>query len=222
MSKPYRLVVFDWEGTLGDTLGHILHAMANVAKRRQWGELDERVARQYVTLGLVVVVRKLFPHLSSSEHEQLLQESQQELVTTPMNTCLLPGAKAIVEQLYHAGVMLAIATNKGYHSLQRTLQATGLDVFITTVRTAGQVPAKPCPQMLEEILDECGVLASEALMVGDSLVDIEMANQLGVDAVGVDFYHQQQAASLLAAGAKSVIDDYRQLADLLQLSEQEE
>ena len=184
MSKPYRLVVFDWEGTLG--------------------------------------VRKLFPHLSSSEHEQLLQESQQELVTTPMNTCLLPGAKAIVEQLYHAGVMLAIATNKGYHSLQRTLQATGLDVFITTVRTAGQVPAKPCPQMLEEILDECGVLASEALMVGDSLVDIEMANQLGVDAVGVDFYHQQQAASLLAAGAKSVIDDYRQLADLLQLSEQEE
>lgn len=218
MNRQYRLVVFDWEGTLGDTLGQILNTVAAEAKRLQFGELDERLARQYVALGLVQAVKKIFPHLSTHQHEQLLQAVHHSLLTDPADVFLIPGAAHIVQKIYDAGIDLAIATNKGHHSLQRALQAVGLSAFFTTTRSAGQTPAKPCPQMLEEIMDVCGATASETLMVGDSVTDIEMAKQINVDAVGVDFY-QQQTAELRVAGALDVFDDYQQLAKYLKLPE---
>ena len=208
--------MFDWEGTLGDTLGQILNTVADVAKQMQFGELDKQLARQYVVLGLVTAVKKLFPHLTMHQHEQLLQAVQHALITHPLDICLIPDAKLIVQQMKQAGMELAIATNKGQQSLQRAIHASGLDGFFTITRSAGQVPAKPCPQMLEEIMEVCGATAEETLMVGDSVADMEMAQQLNVDAVGVDFYHQQ-AENLRAAGALDVFDDYRQLATYLGL-----
>lgn len=217
MNKRYQLVVFDWEGTLGDTLGQVLSAIANAVERLHFGELDVQLARQHVAFGLSMAVQKLFPHLSIYQHEQIIQEVQLALATTTTNVCLIPGAMQVVEAIKQAGMDLAIATNKGQHSLQRALHITGLDAIFTTTRSAGQAPAKPCPQMLEEIMDEVGVLASQTLMVGDSVSDIEMAIQAGVDAVGVDFYYQQDLA-LREAGAIAVFDDYRQLANFLNLT----
>lgn len=218
MKKPYRLVVFDWEGTLGDTLGHVLNALRAQAARMQLGELDPQAARQCVTLGLVRAVKKLFPHLSLHQHEQLLQAVQQELSTSSQEGLLFPGARSLVQQMQRAGLDLAIATNRGQLSLQRALQASGLDEFFRVTRTAGQTPAKPCPQMIEEIMDVFGVHPSETLMIGDSLSDVEMAGLAGVDAIGVDFYHQQESG-LSAAGALMVFDDYSRLAHYLGLSD---
>ena len=215
MSSPYSLIVFDWEGTLGDTLGQILQTVAVVAKGMGFGDLDEQLARESVVLGLAI--KKLFPDLSMHQHEQLLAEVQQALVTHSANSCLIPGAKRFLQDLKQTGLTLAIATNKGQHSLQRALVSAGIDDLFTVTRSAGQVPAKPCPQMIEEIMDVCGATPSQTLMIGDSISDVEMALQAGVDVIGVDFYHQQ-AASLLAAGAMDVFDDYQQVAQFLSLA----
>ena len=211
MNRPYHLVVFDWEGTLGDTLGQILNTVAREAKRLHLGEMNEGIARSAVPLGLVMAVKKTFPGLSIHQYEQLLEAVQRTLASEPMNDYLLPGAYDIIQQLHQAGIDLAIATNKSQSSLQRALQHLALSDFFTVTRSAGQSPAKPCPQMLEEIMDFCGVKASQTLMVGDSITDIEMALQINVDVVGVDFYNQQ-SESLRAAGAKVVFNDYQQLA----------
>ena len=53
-------------------------------------------------------------------------------------------------------------------------------------------------------------------MIGDSVADMEMARSLNVTAVGLDFYHQQGTA-LKAAGALKVFDDYKRLAEFLEL-----
>ena len=214
MNKSYHLVVFDWEGTLGDTLGQILNTVATEAMRLNFGEMDQRTARNSVSLGLVMAVKKTFPQLSIYQHEQLLEAIQRSLANEPVNDYLLPGAYAIVQQLHQAGMALAIATNKSQSSLQRALQHLGLSDFFTVTRSAGQSPAKPCPEMLEEIMAVCGVDASQTLMVGDSITDMEMAREIHVDAVGVDFYNQQ-SEGLRVAGAQAVFDDYQQLAHYL-------
>ena len=218
MKKPYRLVVFDWEGTLGDTLGHVLNTLGTQARRLQFGELDDQTARQHVALGLTRAAKKLFPHLSLHQHEQLLLAVQQELSTSSPGDLIFSGSKRIIQQMQRAGMDLAIATNRGQQSLHRALQESGLDEFFKVTRAAGQSPPKPCPQMLEEIMDVFDVPPSETLMIGDSLSDIEMAQLAGVDAIGVDFYHQQ-GPELIAAGALAVFDDYARLADYLDLSD---
>lgn len=219
-NKAYHLVVFDWEGTLGDTFGHVLKAIATVANRMQLGDIDEQVARQYVVLGLMVTVKKLFPDLSLYQHEQLLQSVQHTLIVDPLEICLIPGAKKTLLQMKQAGLELAVATNKGHHSLQRALQLANLTDLFNVTRAAGQVPAKPCPQMLEEIMDVCGALPSQTLMIGDSISDIEMARQINVDAIGIDIY-QQQTNALREAGAIEVFDNYAELARYLQLPDLE-
>ena len=216
MNKVYRLVIFDWEGTLGDTIGHVLCVVDKESKKLKFGDLDESLARENACLGLVTAIRKLYSHLSLYQQEVLLEAVQTSLAKDAMEVCLIPGSKEVLEAMRAKGLTLAVATNKGQQSLQRAIVASGLDGYFKTTRSAGQVPAKPCPQMLEEILSECGVTASEALMVGDSPTDIDMATQIGVDAVGIDFYHQQ-TESLVAAGALHVFDDYQKLAQFLQV-----
>lgn len=216
MSNPYQLIVFDWEGTISDTLGLILHTVSTEAKKLGFGELDPYVARKYVDLGLVQALRKTFPDLSSKQHDQLLQAVHQAMITRPSEVCLIPGAREFIQQAHDAKIDIAIATNKGQQSLLRALQVTGLNALFKVTRSAGQTPAKPCPQMLEEIMDEFGSDSASTLMIGDSSSDIEMARNINVTAIGVDFYHQQEDA-LKAAGALAVFDDYQLLANFLGL-----
>lgn len=216
MKMSYRLVVFDWEGTLGDTMGHILNTLSREAQRMQYGELDEQLARKYVMLGLVKAVKKLFPTLSLYQQEQLVESVQQSLYASSREEHLFPGARQVVEQLQLAGVDLAIATNRSSQSLQRALQDSGMDAFFKVSRTASQAPPKPCPQMLVEIMELFGTRPDETLMIGDSVSDIEMAVRAGVEAIGVDFYHQMDEA-LKTAGAVAVFNDYMRLADYLGL-----
>lgn len=216
MSNPYQLIVFDWEGTIADTLGLILHTVVAEAQDLGFGKVDPYQARQYVELGLVPALKRLFPHLSLIQQEQLVQAVQRAMITKPAEVCLLPGARSIIQRIHNAQIDLAIASNKGQHSLARVLHSTGLDILFKVTRCAGQVPAKPCPQMLEEIMEEFGQEPNTTLMIGDSVTDIEMAKSIQVDAIGVDFYHQNEEA-LKAAGAIAVFDDYQLLAQYLKL-----
>lgn len=214
MSKRYRLVVFDWEGTLSDTIGQILNSVAEEAKQLGLGELDEELARQSVELGLVNAIKKVFPNLNLQQHEALLNAVQHSLMTRHNDVYLMPGALELLTRLQDAGVHLAVASNKGQQSLQRALQQSGLDLYIKEVRCAGPWAPKPDPEMLEDILEHFGVTPDEALMIGDSVTDIYMAGSLNVDAVGVNFYNQQDNA-LLAAGALTVCHSYSALSDFL-------
>ena len=215
MSTPYQLVVFDWEGTLGDPLGHVHHALQTVAEELGL-TYDADHARQFVALGLDKAVRKIFPNLALHQYERLLLGVQQKLTVNHAAVYLFPGARRVIELLYEAGVDLAIATNRGRQALQRALQVSDLERFFRVTRSAGQVPAKPCPQMLEEILDVFGCPPERALMVGDSTADIEMARALHVPSIGVDFYDQQRTP-LQEAGASEVFENFAQIAVYLEL-----
>lgn len=214
MDKQYRVVVFDWEGTLGDTLGQILNCVAEQAEKLGFGELDTHLARQVVDLGLVNASRRLFPHLTTHQHEALLLAVQQSMATKHADVYLLPGARQIVERVHAKNIGLAIASNKSQQGLQRALHQTCLDTFFQVTCTADQFPSKPSPQMLQEIMKVFHVEANELLMVGDSTIDMQMATNVGADGVAVNFYNLS-VDSLLEAGALVVFDDFDSLATYL-------
>lgn len=219
MSKSYRLVIFDWEGTIGeDTIGQVLNALDIETNKIHLGPINRQIAREYIDLGLVKAITKIFPALSAQQYEYLLAAVQQTLTACAMDVCLIAGAKTVIQQMADAGINLAIATSKGQQSLQRALQHSGLDAFFKVTRSAAQTAPKPSPLMLEEILNEFAATPQQTLMIGDSVADMEMAMAIEIDAIGVDFYHLQKA-QLLAAGALHVFDDYQQVARFLQLGE---
>ncbi|MDF1684598.1 MAG: HAD-IA family hydrolase [Legionellaceae bacterium] len=216
MNMPYQLVVFDWEGTLGDPLGHVHAALKAESEALGLGGYDVQRARRYVALGLDKAVRKIFPDLALYQYERLLAGVQQALVSNHGAVYLFPGVRHLLQQLRHAGIDLAIATNRGSQALQRALHVSELELFFPVTRSADQAPAKPCPQMLEDILELTGASVENTLMIGDSTADIEMASALDVASLGVDFYYQQ-GDDLKAAGALQVFDDFSTLGRYLGL-----
>ncbi len=218
MGRPYALIVFDWEGTLGDPLGYLLNIIDEQASLLGLSPIDRQVARQYLSQGLELTLKKLFPDISTQWQVQLLENIQYALQMNTKDQCIFEGAKALVECIQKAGMQLAIATNKGAQSLQRALHVTEMDQFFTVTRSAGQAPAKPCPQMLEEIMAVFSCLANQTLMIGDSTSDVEMANAINVECIGVDFYGHQGEA-LMHAGALKVFDSYAQVGRFLELTD---
>ena len=93
---------------------------------------------------------------------------------------LLPDVKETLQQLSDKGYQLAIATMLSESALARELEALEIGQFFVATRTASQCHSKPHPQMIEEIIDFCGVEVSQTLMVGDTLNDLLMARNAGV------------------------------------------
>ena len=156
------------------------------------------------------VIQDVLPDWSDQHIAQFCKIHGLYQNAAPSSETLFPGAKHLIADLHRENMELAIATNKGYHSLMQALRDTGLDAYFSIIRAAGQVPPKPCPQMLTEILEESLSSTAQALMVGDSPADIEMAQQIGMEAIGVDFYHQS-GGFLLEKGALAVFDNYKDL-----------
>lgn len=214
--KSYQLVVFDWEGTLADTLGEYFQVIAEEACKLHLPALDINVARSLVALGLNKALIKLYPNISPKDYEALLYGVQRTLAGRTQKPTLMQGAYTLLQALYAKNVCLAVASNKGQSALKRAIECAGIDHLLTITRSASECMPKPSPEMLEAILAHTAVDASHALMVGDSLNDIEMAVSIGVDAIGLDVLQENREA-LLAAGAMMVFNDFAELARFLQL-----
>ncbi|HVT62540.1 MAG TPA: HAD-IIIA family hydrolase [Legionellaceae bacterium] len=211
MFKRYQLVVFDWEGTIAEnSLGYLLVALTKAAERLGLGTFDLPAARLLAPLGLATVVKKLFPLVAHHQQMECINETHKILAEFSNAVQLVPGVEKTIQWLAKSGMHLAIASNKNAQGLARVLQTSGLEPYFPITRTASDAPAKPCPQMMQEILQAYAMQAHQTLMVGDSNSDMEMAHAIGVDAVGMDFYHVEEA-ELRAAGALQVFDNYQDL-----------
>jgi len=90
-----------------------------------------------------------------------------------------------LEALSDEGYLLAVATGKSRRGLQHSLEQTALAGTFHATRTVDEACSKPHPQMLLDILDELGVSAGEAVMIGDTTYDLQMAQSAGTAAVAV-------------------------------------
>lgn len=214
MSMRYQLVIFDWEGTLSDTLGEVLDCIETEAKKLNLGEFNVEAARQSIELGLFNVIKKSYPRLNTSQFDQLFDAVQQSLLIRPANVHLMQGALDLIQKLSEQGVTLAIASNKGQQSLSRAIQMAGLKDYFKITRTATECAPKPSSQMLEQILELADISVEQAVMIGDSTTDMETAHNLKMDAIGMSFYGQTDDI-LLNAGALKVFNSYQDLTAYL-------
>lgn len=217
MTCAYKLVVFDWEGTLADTFGQVMQITQEKAQNSGYLPLNKIAFALGIQSGLLNAIKKGFSHLSQEEHHKLLTDVQQGLCVKSPAPYLFPGAIELIKQLHHQGVKLAIATNKSQQSFQLALQKSELSEYFEITRAAGQSLPKPHPQMLLEILELLSLKPQQAVMVGDSVSDVDMACRVSMDAIGVDFY-EQDAEMLMNAGAKIIVHDFDQLSEFLGVS----
>lgn len=182
-----ELIVFDWDGTLMNSTARIVTAVQAAIAFTGLPERAPEEIRAIIGLGLREAVEVLYPEQPEEARQRLARCYGEAFVQTAARAPaeLFPGAVNVLQRLERAGFLLAIATGKSRAGLQRDLEQTGIGGHFVSLRTVDECPSKPDPAMVEEVMRECGVDADATLVVGDTLFDLEMAANAGVDAVGV-------------------------------------
>lgn len=185
-SSAFRLLVFDWDGTLMDSIGTIVACTQATIRELELGELPEQTIRGTIGLGLKETIDILSPGCGEEMYGRILECYRKHWHSTYRDMPLLfDGVGEMLRELAGEGYLLAVATGKSRRGLDYALDQTGLlDLFHAT-RTADEAFSKPHPQMLLDLLDELGVEPRDAVMVGDTTYDLEMARSARTYAVGV-------------------------------------
>ncbi|MGX0876303.1 phosphoglycolate phosphatase [Roseovarius sp. MBR-154] len=219
MNRPLRLVIFDVDGTLVDSQGDILAAMTAAFERADHPAPGREAVLGIVGLSLDVAVPRLAPHLPADLHTRIVgwyKEAYMGLRAqsgVAQSSPLYPHALDTLRALHAAPeTLLGVATGKSARGLDKLLDGHDLRSFFVTRQVADHHPSKPHPSMLRAALSETGVAPENAVMVGDTSFDMEMARAAGIPGIGVSWgYHKPEAL-----GAATVIaHDFRDLAGLI-------
>ena len=186
ISKHTQLVVFDWDGTLMDSTGRIVSAMQTTARNLQLPVPTEIDVKGIIGLSLDECYRRLFPDVN--DHDWITKEYRYQYVEgdqTP--TPLFEGAMETLEHLKNQGHLLAVATGKARYGLDRVLSESGLGHLFDVTIASDEARGKPDPDMLHKLLQHTGASPNDALMVGDTTYDLQMARSAGMDSIAVSF-----------------------------------
>jgi phosphoglycolate phosphatase len=187
LPQRYRLLIFDWDGTLMDSAAAIATSIQAACRDLGLRVPTEEQARYIIGLGLQDAMEHLLPELDAAQYPQLVERYRHHFLVQDATTGLFPGTADAVRKLHSGGHLLAIATGKSRRGLDRALDATGLTAYFHRTRCADEGYSKPHPGMLQCLLDEFDVPAREALMIGDTTHDMDMARAAGVDGLAVTY-----------------------------------
>ena len=203
-----KLIIFDFDGTLGDTRRNIVVTMQDVMKELNLPLQDEHVCASTIGLPLKGCYAKMFPQLNADEldrcaevHRRCFAENLKKITPMPF-----PQVKETLEVLRNRGISLAIASSRTSESLRDLLDRMGMEsLFSCIIGAQDIVHAKPDAEPVLKILDILGFMADETLVVGDMDVDILMGANAGAKTCGVTWGNGTRK-ELKEAGADYIID----------------
>lgn len=184
----YELVIFDWDGTLMDSVARIVSCLQSSATIARLPVPTESAVRDIIGMSLKEAFDQLFPSINEeqvSHMTALYREHYLEIDDTP--TPLFDGVHDMLAAATATGAQLAVATGKARAGLNRVLSVSELEECFVASRCADEASSKPSPDMIHQLLLELDIAADKALMVGDSSLDMQMAKAAGVAAVGVSY-----------------------------------
>lgn len=215
MNDRFKLVVFDWDGTLMDSEAQIVTSLQKVIVELGLEARGEHALRNVIGLGLPEAIRHLYPEAKQFEVARFADCYRYHFLTAEqVPSQLFNGALEVVTQLYDQGYLLAVATGKSRRGLDRSLKETSSSDYFHVTRCADETFSKPHPQMLIEIMTDLNSNPDETLMVGDTEYDLQMASQAGVAAIAVS-YGVHERERLLEHGPLACLDDISEVGRLL-------
>lgn len=217
--KQFPLLVFDWDGTLVDSIERIVTSLQFASRQTVDIHLSETQARDVIGLGLMEAIAKLHPELDTQQHSAKLNNiadayRQHYLHDNKVPAPLFNGVNQLLNELRADGYTLAISTGKSRAGLEQSINEHQVADYFSTTRCAGENKSKPHPEMLHEILDELNFPATQTLMIGDSEHDLKMASNADIKSIGVT-HGVHDAATLNKHNPLTCLTDITELSAYL-------
>lgn len=216
MTLGYELLIFDWDGTLIDSEASIVQCMHAAIEDLSLEPRTDKQIRHIIGLGLREALQTLFPGHANTTYNALTDRYRYHFLSDePAKP--FPGVEDLLLRLHAAGYLLAVATGKGRSGLERAFEQVGFGQVFSASRCADETRSKPHPLMLEELLDFFGMAPENAIMIGDTSYDLDMARNANMDSVGVCTGVHEKTV-LLESGPVACLDAAPQLWEWLNAS----
>ncbi len=208
--RRFRLLAFDWDGTLADSTALIAGAIQRACVDVGVPPPADIDARHVIGLGHRDAIRHVAPTLTAERHDRFAERFRDHYLVGDAAIPLFPGVREMLGDLDDRGFLLSVATGKSRVGLARALAQHGIGHRFAASRCADESFPKPHPEMLLALMDRLGVEPDETLMIGDTTHDLELARNAGVGAVAVT-YGAHPAAGLQAMKPLSVAHSVAEL-----------
>ncbi len=213
-----RLIVFDLDGTLLNSLEDLADSANWVLEQHGFPTHPVDAYRYFVGDGVRKLIERILPQEERTEAR--IEQCRQEFVAyykvhMEDKTSVYEGITELLVELKNRGLKIAVATNKVHIAVKPLMEKYFPEIrFDSMIGQREGVPVKPAPQIMFDILRETGCEQSEALHVGDTATDMQLAHNAGVTPVGV-LWGYRPLKELQEAGAKFIIEKPEELLGLV-------
>lgn len=209
LHRPWEAVLFDFDGTLADTVPLIVASFRHTLAGTADGDLEEHEIRGWIGRILHDVLEERHP---GRGEELVMRYREHNLAHHDTLIRRVPGAAQLLEQLQAHGIPVAVVSSKSHDTVRRGMRVTGLPEVEHVVGLEDTAAHKPDPAPLLEGARRLGVDPGRSVYVGDALVDVLAARAAGMSSVAVTW---GAGTPEVLARADHVVDDVEELRTLL-------
>lgn len=192
-TRQFDLLVFDWDGTLFDSISLIARCIQQACADIGVQVPDIETAKSVIGLELTKAMQHVLDGLQPEQYQQMVERYRHHYFAAQHKVVLYPGTQNFLQKYQDKGYMLAIATGKGKRGLDEALKSVGIGALFDATRTAEETTSKPDPLMLTELMTVLDTPPERTLMIGDTTHDIQMAVNAGVPSVAISHGAHQTA-----------------------------
>lgn len=209
-----QLVIFDLDGTLLDTIGDLAASCDEILRRRNMATYTIDDYRHFIGNGVLRLVERVIPE--ELRNEEFVAELRKEFVAyysenIDKHTVIYPNIMWLLEELKKRDIAVAVASNKFQSGVRKLVASFFPNIhFEVVLGQRPDVPLKPNPQIIRDIMQITSYSPNKILYVGDSGIDIETAKAAGVESVGVTWGFRSRE-ELEESGADHIIDSAKDI-----------
>ena len=215
---PPKLIIFDLDGTLLDTLDDLSAAVNFAMQQRGFPQHTHEEYRMMVGHGARNLMTKALP--AEHREDNALIDAVLADFRTYYNTHIdvftkpFPGIPELLVELHRKGIKLAVASNKFQEGTEHLIKEFFPHIpFVAILGNRPGYSLKPAPEVVGEILEKAKVAQENAVMVGDSDTDMQTAANGGIRGIAVNWGYR----NMRELGCLSVVDTVEELQKILTL-----
>ncbi len=188
----FKHVIWDWNGTILDDVFLCCDIMNNILKRRKMQSITLDQYRDIFTFPVKEYYKNVGLPLDNRNFEKLSVEFIDEYESRKNNCSLYPGIKETLEHFRSLGLGQSVLSAYSQITLEEIIENFGLSTYFQKINGLDNIYAAGKIDNGRKWINELGLKKGEVLLIGDSVHDNEVAEEIGAEAVLISAGHQSE------------------------------
>ena len=199
----YKLVVFDMDGTILNTLSDLLTAVNYAMEKSNYPQLSYNTLKGYVGNGILKMLSRAVPEGVTDLDKVYADFTEYYTEHCSDTTAPYDGIVEVISKIKQMGYKTAVVSNKDDYGVKALCKQFFNGLFDVEIGVREGYDKKPSPDLVNIAFKELGVNCEQAVYVGDSDVDYLTAKNSKTDFIGVEWGFRDRQV-LEGLGAKVI------------------